>query len=98
MAIEIKCTKRLKIVFEKRTCEENNPFSRVAQMPVPLRGCNTKKIKKAFDFEPGLYYLDQSKPEAVLNVLKFNSYFRFGDVLLFNFCIRARGLFSFIHS
>ncbi|PZC85212.1 hypothetical protein B5X24_HaOG202397 [Helicoverpa armigera] len=63
MAAERKeCSKKVEIVFEKRTHEENNPFSRAAQMLLPLRGCNSKKIKKAFTFEPGFYYLGQSKP------------------------------------
>lgn len=87
MDVEIKeRSKKVKIVFEKRTHEENNPFSRTAQMPTPLRGCNTKKIKKRHSHSnrDSIIWASQSQG-FVLNVLKFNSYFRFGNVLLFNF-------------
>lgn len=100
MAVEIKeRSKKVEIVFEKRTHEENNPFSRAAQMPPPLRGCNAKKIKKGIHVRTGILLFGPVKAggsfKMYLNSIPI-SVSRMFYFLIFR--IRTVGLFWFIHS
>lgn len=100
MVTEIKeRSKKVEIVFEKRTHEENNPFSRTAQMPLTLRGCNTKKIKKVVRIRNGILLFGPVKAGGSFKMYLNSIPISVSEMFYFLiFRIRTGGLFWFIHS
>lgn len=98
MVTEIKeRSKKVEIVFEKRTHEENNPFSRTAQMPLTLRGCNNNK--KDVRIRNGILLFGPVKAGGSFKMYLNSIPISVSEMFYFLiFRIRTGGLFWFIHS